>query len=897
LVTAGERKRDFAALVDVGGTPLSLEEVQVGVLTIVGDAQCPATAFLCPISETRVLMYSNKQDGMWYCDITGTLMTLKKLSTTMPASQGFCAVPLRLPDGELLVAGARPWSRQLTLLSVDEEPTFKVIGNISGRARCYASTILLGERLVVGFGGYNGAALDDLWIFDIQTRKSCQVGRYGEWPSAAWSVPMTVRGGSLYIFGWRQDQEIHSITFTDLFELIPDDAIRTAFYSSLDLWRTIHRVYPRQDSYAVPGMKLLGNDLPDLRSYNTVTHKGRTFHFTQGEGKLFIYELIIGQRISWIRTSIYPNRPTELGGPISCCSLGDSILVMSSQGRDVFATLLTVENGGLRRGSVHSQELRVEGNVIVPDYLVRLAERTSVAFCHGEGDAWLCHVNKTALVMEKLTLASPDHEFRCLPLVLPGKRLVVAGGWASSPDVTVVSLTDKTPFKRVGTIPGEVRYCASSVLVGRAFLVGFGGYSNERLDDLWIFDLETSRSSVVKKSGEWHPAASWPFMEVRDDVLYIIGGKDTASAHSISLPSLAELVKDQTLQKDFRRHLLSALPQGLAMARSGLQGAWRDISLLEEELRNVSEGRALSSWARRRLGVRISEKLVPAKGGALWGLREVTSRSDGVFVRLPFAALPAVSFPHGWRVDAPGLERFRVAAQTHEAGLPQRQSFIAEYTKVFRPLLDESLPRRFFSARGITRVASACDHSIFQVANSLIPGQLFPLSCSLRPLARLYPLRPEGKLLDSTAAVRAVAVLQKKFRSGENVPSLAPPSYRLLLSILDAQDPLQTERSHISSTRLRRVVQTARIPRMLGKQSGEGGGSKIDEAVNAFQKMKGAADRGYENEGWTDSGSPDGILVSDEPEGAEEPRVGISSESVASTGLQESVQEKVEGRT
>jgi len=87
---------------------------------------------------------------------------LTKLADKMPVQGGFAIVPIRPPNGKLLATGARSYSKNITLISTSENPTFEVVGTLPGVARESPSTILVGGRFVVGFGGNDDGYLNDL---------------------------------------------------------------------------------------------------------------------------------------------------------------------------------------------------------------------------------------------------------------------------------------------------------------------------------------------------------------------------------------------------------------------------------------------------------------------------------------------------------------------------------------------------------------------------------------------------------------------------------------------------------------------------------------------------------------------------------------------------------------
>lgn len=114
---AGEEGSVFAALVEVDEGRLSKETVQITTLAVNGDKEWPDQPFLCQVSESWALLYFDSRNSMWYCDVAGRKLTMRKLRTTMPAHWGFRALPIYLSNQKLLVAGAYPESADITLIS------------------------------------------------------------------------------------------------------------------------------------------------------------------------------------------------------------------------------------------------------------------------------------------------------------------------------------------------------------------------------------------------------------------------------------------------------------------------------------------------------------------------------------------------------------------------------------------------------------------------------------------------------------------------------------------------------------------------------------------------------------------------------------------------------------
>jgi len=223
----------FAALVDIDDGPLTNSTIHFTELFVWGDKEWPDSPFLCSVSDSRALLYFFFDDRMWYCDLDDHILTVRNLKTKMPTSGGFCTVPIRLPNGKLLVAGALPYSKSITLISCEGKLAFEKIGDIPGRERCLTSIALIGGRFVIGFGGVNtdiGVYLfSDLWIFDLETRLSSPVRRRGDWREGDCIVPMMVQDDNLYFVGAGDFHPVYVFPLRSLANLIKDKTIRSTF--------------------------------------------------------------------------------------------------------------------------------------------------------------------------------------------------------------------------------------------------------------------------------------------------------------------------------------------------------------------------------------------------------------------------------------------------------------------------------------------------------------------------------------------------------------------------------------------------------------------------------------------------------------------------------------------
>ena len=256
LVMSGQDRDVSASLVDVEEGRLSERSVHITTLTVQGDAEWSTNPFLCRASGDRALLYFDDWDRMWYCDVAGDTLTMRKLGARMPTDEGFGTAPVRLPDGRLLVAGGQGsgWSFSAAVMAIfcDEEPRFERLGDIPGAERASTSAVLAGGRFLLGFGGWCNGNLGDLWVFDAAARRGSRVRKEGEWHPEDCPVPFIVQDGTLYLLGGENSKSINLLSLRSLAGLIEDAGVRRAFCRWRGLpwapgrrfWRPLPRRHP-----------------------------------------------------------------------------------------------------------------------------------------------------------------------------------------------------------------------------------------------------------------------------------------------------------------------------------------------------------------------------------------------------------------------------------------------------------------------------------------------------------------------------------------------------------------------------------------------------------------------------------------------------------------------------
>jgi len=551
LVMAGGRESVFAALVDVRGDRLSESAVHITELSVGGTKEWSDYPSLCPIADDWVFLCFLTQNVMWYCEIEDGALSMKKLEAKMPTGRGFCTIPIKVPGRKILVAGAYPCSKDIILISCNENPTFEKVGKIPGEARCWASTILFGERFVVGLGGWNGRWLDDLWIFDCRTRRSSAIARRGGCHASSHFAFPVILGDTLYVINGNTSRSTTSIPLSVICGLIQDLDLQIAL--GLGLWQ--RHAADREDD-VLWGMRDLGGYFLGYRSYNTIDHHERVFHFSQEQKKLCITEIFFGL---WLKTKTVNTGidcKTSEDELISCCSFNDKILVMAGgKGTtDAFCGLVSIDPGQLTNESIHIEEKKVTGwgeYKTVP-FPAQLSENGVWVSFFNSDRIWVGEIRGEELAMTPHSSSLPTQKgFGAPPLPLPDGRFLTAG---EAPFSTAIVITDpkkQLSFEKIGDMPGEGRYRTSTALVNRRFVIGFGGFRNNPSNELWIFDLLEGKSSPVARETEWCSASASSFLTVQDQTVYILGGLGATSAHSLPFYELARLILNNDIKDAF----------------------------------------------------------------------------------------------------------------------------------------------------------------------------------------------------------------------------------------------------------------------------------------------------------------------------------------------------------
>lgn len=582
-----------AFLVDIDGGRLSATVIHTTRLTVVGDVGWLGRPFLCQVSENRVLLQFCGEEQQIYCEIDALLTKITLSESDSSWKRDFRTLPICLPLGKLLMAGSADPSADITIAQPYPDLRLERVGSIPGVARFEASAVLVGERFVLGFGGFSsGGILNDLWVFDLETQRGSAVWERGVWHPRDTLVVLAVYDKTLYIMG----RKISSISLQNVSELICDAVVSDDFCRALGLSRTPKHVVPPPRVESLPGMaKLQG--FAYAQSFNTVELNGTILTFTQFDGELVVLKTVLfEQNVKQFAVYTGVDCGTSSDSLIGCCLMDGKILIMagnmrfassdsdscSGQGRAdeeeevgrIFSALVSVEGEMLTREAFRFEELEVEEAIpwLFTPFLIQIAKDRFWLSFDGSDRIWLGEIVGRTLRLTRSPVLLPTLEgFGSPPLRMQDGRFLAAGTSPWSTNIVIFQSGSEIAYEKAGDFPEPGRYRVSTILLGEQFVVGFGGWNGAWQDGLWIFDLASCRASSVRRKGAWHERDAQVYLFARDSVLYLLGGVTSTHGFYITLPSLCGLIEDKRVRRAFRRWLGMPFPVSEAFRVSAVQ--------------------------------------------------------------------------------------------------------------------------------------------------------------------------------------------------------------------------------------------------------------------------------------------------------------------------------------
>jgi len=211
--------------------------------------------------------------------------------------------------------------------------------------------------------------------------------------------------------------------------------------------------------------------------------------------------------------------------------------------------------GGLTKESVHLEEKQLTGwekYEGIPSLVQIAKNKVWVSFLLS-ANIWIGKIKRKTISM-KLRAAhfSPIKCIGVLPIQPPGgKFLAVTERWPVSTAITVVTPGRRFSFQDIGDLPYGKRACVSMISIGERFIMGTGRLSDTPTNNMSVFDLQTRRQSPLEEDGEQRIGASGPFLAVRDQSIYVIGGTNTTVARSLSFTTLSRLILSSPVRVAF----------------------------------------------------------------------------------------------------------------------------------------------------------------------------------------------------------------------------------------------------------------------------------------------------------------------------------------------------------
>jgi len=226
LLVAGGEFIESAARVEVEDGELSPQSIHVTNFTIRGNVDKMNVPFLFAVSERTAMLNLLDDDRVWTCRIELETLVVTLTQFKAPASGGLGCVPLPIRDREWLVAGALPYSNDISIIRLDDGLSFERVGQIPEKNGCGVALALVKGRFVVGFGG---GECRTMWVMDLQTRKCSTVRQTGEWHPDSDFAFLVRQRGKLYVIGGFNTKAVDVIPLDTLRPLIEEDEVREAF--------------------------------------------------------------------------------------------------------------------------------------------------------------------------------------------------------------------------------------------------------------------------------------------------------------------------------------------------------------------------------------------------------------------------------------------------------------------------------------------------------------------------------------------------------------------------------------------------------------------------------------------------------------------------------------------
>lgn len=202
----------------------------------------PNWRFLVQYDDRRILMTTHQEAAMYSLEVDAGAATcvIKKYSERIPDGMQFSTGLLAIPGNRVLAVGGTildsnsDHRRTVTTMTPKEDSIeFRLKKNIQhAEKRCQTPLLLLYGRFALGFGGWKGKYLHDMFVYDTQTETISTVRRGSSWHNGDSLSFLFIHEEVLYIIGGYKARSCYRINIDVLFESVRDPAISAALQAA-----------------------------------------------------------------------------------------------------------------------------------------------------------------------------------------------------------------------------------------------------------------------------------------------------------------------------------------------------------------------------------------------------------------------------------------------------------------------------------------------------------------------------------------------------------------------------------------------------------------------------------------------------------------------------------------
>lgn len=537
-----------------------------------------------------------------------------------------------------------------------------------------------------------------------------------------------------------------------------------------------------------------------------VQHAGRIFNIGQRRGRLVISEITFDRQLDVHALDTALSESDLDSGSLCACSLGDLMLVLAERSigsRDGFAALLFVGSGPLTQASVRVTTLQVRGwkPLEGAPYLSRFAEGLALLHFHGNIQARLCEVGSSSLTIRQLPSDAPALRYLVAPLVRLSDGQLLAVWKGAQAQVSGVSLKGTIICQLRGYLPRECGHLSQAAVIADRFLIGFGNRGGKSSWVVWVFDLQTGKSTLGRQCSEIN-VGKGSCLLTSGDCLHLFGGSTHLPLQSFPLQRIASGLEDATIAA-------ALLPAALRLSISSLEASLQNARTEAQLLRNEVVG------LRRKV-----QAFRPPK--------EDTSVRTPVLERrsLHVLALPIARFQQVqpmWRQRFQGF--LKALEMIFYRDVRENQAIYDEWDcpeLLVDPKLWNGAP--FWLPLSPDQVVHR--GLVAQISTLLSPGRFVSAKLLSEMLVVTFTQRQQEKLVDLEAtgefSCKSVTCLSANTSKSdcEASPILFSAARTLFCRAIKKYDPLMTEVNHKCSLALKRGIRASKTFLLACRQTG-----------------------------------------------------------------------------